>query len=321
MPASTALVAVGPSPWSADDVKASHAHAYKILMQFAAPKDISLTVRNTLWPGVPGLPDEVEGKVLQWVHKEPDGSWKYDTDDLHTLLAHGLKLIKGPRGEALHMRGAAREEAEAAVPRRTIDVPYMDGSLSRIQRWTVEPDPECIKTDARTAPRFKATLNRRLEDVDTPYKMWRNAMLPPSLVDNTIAAFNLRLDGKSRRTRKTTKGEVIRFFSYLPALALHPGTPVKKAWQRIPGAKDVGPPLSMGRHGMSQERFELFLGLAGKIYPLNQAEVDVNNPWRFSEMPVDVFNKHMDHRQPEWLQAVGARGAHRLCHLSKLGIV
>ena len=233
---------------------------YKIMTQFNSPKDINVTVGNSLWPGVPGLPDAVEGKVLQWANKEritlrinwleTDGTWKYDTDDLHTLLAHGLKLIKGPRGEALHLRGAARLEAEAAAPKRTIDVPYEDGAISKVQTWTVEPNPEAITVDVRTAPHFRATLNRRAEDIDTPYKMWRNAMLPPKLVDNLVANFNLRLDGKKRRTRKTTKGEVVRFLSYLPALSLHPGTPVKKAWQQITGAKAIGPPLSMGWGGM-----------------------------------------------------------------------
>ena len=297
----TAVVAVGPTPWSNADVLASL--EYKLLMQFSSPKDIYCTVGNSLWPGVADLPPEIQGRVLQWQNKErvqlrinwqePDGTWKYDTDDLHTLLAHGLKLIKGPRGEALHLRGAARAEAAAAATKRTIDVPYLEGALPKVQTWTVEPDPEAIVVDARTAPRFRATLNRRTEDVNTPYKMWRNAMLPPKLVDNMMAAFNLRLDGKSRRTRQTSKGEVVRFLSYMPALALHPGTPLKKAWQRVRGPKDVGPPLEMGIHGMSKERFETLLGLAGKVYPLNQAEVDTDNAWRFSEMPVDVFNEHM----------------------------
>ena len=91
---------------------------------------------------------------MQWVHKEPDGTWKYDTDDLHTLLAHGLKLVKGPRGEALHLRGAAREEAEAAAPKRTIDVPYVDGAVDRVQTWTVEPNPEAVTVDARAGSRI-----------------------------------------------------------------------------------------------------------------------------------------------------------------------
>ena len=80
--------------------------------------------------------------------------WKYDTDDLHTLLAHGLKLLKGPHGEALHLRGAAREEAEAAAPKRTIDVPYVDGAVDRVQTWTVEPNPEAVTVDARAGSRI-----------------------------------------------------------------------------------------------------------------------------------------------------------------------
>ena len=276
---------------------------YKILAQFNTPKDINVTVSNSLWPNIPGLPPTVIGKIIQWQHKEnktlrinwkeADGTYKYDTEFLAVLLAHDFKLTVGPRGEALHLRGIARIEAEAAVEKKTIDVPYMDGAVSKVQTWVIEPNPEAVTEDARTAPKFRATLNRPMEDVNTPYKMWRNAMLPPQLVENTVAAFNLRLDGKTRRTRKTTTGEVIRFFCYLPGLALHPGTPLKKAWQRTRGAKDVGPPLEMGRHGMSKNRFVLLLMLAGKIYPLNQADIDKDNPWRFSEMPVDVFNKHM----------------------------
>ena len=300
MPPSTALVGVGPTPWSKEDVLASR--EYKILVQFSSPKDINVTICNTLWPGVAGLPDFVKGKVLQWQNKEriqlrinwlePDGTWKYDTDDLHTLLAHGLKLLTGPRGEALHLRGAARVEEEAAAPKRTIEVTYTDGALEKVQTWTVEPNPEAVTIDARTAPRFRASLNRRKADVDTPYKMWRNAMLPPKIVDNTVAAFNLRLDGRWRRTRKTSTSEVIRFFSYLPALTIS-GVPMKDAWTQLPKQKDIGPPLSMGRHGMSKNRFEVLLGLAGKLYPLNQEEIDTENPWRFSEMPVDAMNAHM----------------------------
>ena len=152
MPGSTALVAVGPPPWSTEAVKASR--EYKLLVQFSSPKDINVTICNTLWPGVAGLPDFVKGKVLQWQNKEriqlrinwlePDGTWKYDTDDLHTLLAHGLKLLTGPRGEALHLRGAARVEEEAAAPKGTIEVTYTDGALEKVQTWTVEPNPEAV---------------------------------------------------------------------------------------------------------------------------------------------------------------------------------
>ena len=296
-----APVAVGPSPWSQAKVLASP--EYQLLMQFSTPKDINCKVDKSLWPNVAGLADQIIGKVLQWNNKErcslrinwqePDGTWNFDTDDLHTLLAHGLQLVSGPRGEALHLRGAARAAADAAVVKLTIDVSYQDGGLSKVQTWIVEPNPEAITVDARTEPRFRASINRRTEDINTPYKMWRNAMLPPKLLYNALTAFNLRLDGKTRVTRKTTIGEVVRFFSYLPALALMPGVPLRKAWQPVQGSKECAPPLAMGRHGLSAGRFTKLLELAGKIYPLNQAEVDTANPWRFSEMPVEVFNEHM----------------------------
>ena len=300
-PAATALVVAGPVPWSHPDVVASR--EYKILMQFSSPKDINVTVSKSMWPDVSNLPDLVVGKVMQWQNKqqillkiqwrEADGEWKFDTDLLHVLLAHGLKLVTGPRGEALHLRGAQRAEAEAATPKRTIDVPYTDGGLSKVQTWTVEPNPEAITVNAREAPRFRATINRRTEDIDTPFKMWKNAMMPPKIIDEMVSAFNLRLSGKNRESRKTTKGEVIRFICYMPALALHPGTPLRKAWKQIHQARDISPPLAMGRHGMGKNRFELLLGLAGKIYPLNQKDIDTDNPWRFSEMPVNAFNEHV----------------------------
>ena len=69
---------------------------YKIMTQFNSPKDINVTVGNSLWPGVPGLPDAVTGKVLQWANKEritlrinwlePDGTWKYDRADQERIV-------------------------------------------------------------------------------------------------------------------------------------------------------------------------------------------------------------------------------------------
>ena len=121
---------------------------------------------------------------VSWI--EADGTPVWDTDTLHVLLANDFKLLLGPRGEALHLRGAARIEEEARQTKTTIDVPYKDGALEKIQTWTVEPNPEAITEDARKEPRHRATLNRRSQDVDTPYKMWGNAMLPPALLDKVV---------------------------------------------------------------------------------------------------------------------------------------
>ena len=53
----------------------------------------------------------------------------------------------------LRLRGAAAREAAAAAPKEVIEVKYMDGAVERVQKWTVETDPEAIVNDARTSPR------------------------------------------------------------------------------------------------------------------------------------------------------------------------
>lgn len=147
-----------------------------------------------------------ETKLLKISWTESDGTAVWDSDTLHVLLANDFKLLRGPKGEALHLRGAAQlKKKRRSRTKRKISVPYKEGALEKVQVWTVEPNPEAISVDARKEPRHKASLNRRAQDVDTPYKMWRNAMLPPLLLDNVVKYFNLRLDGKSHKTRKTSK--------------------------------------------------------------------------------------------------------------------
>ena len=48
---------------------------------------------------------------ISWT--EADGTEKFDIDPLGQLLEHDLKLLKGPRGEALLLREVDRS---AAVP-------------------------------------------------------------------------------------------------------------------------------------------------------------------------------------------------------------
>ena len=57
------------------------------------------------------------------------------------MLEHDYNLLKGPRGEALLLRGAAAREAAAAAPKRTIDVKYM-ADARRQRRRSVFVDHE-----------------------------------------------------------------------------------------------------------------------------------------------------------------------------------
>ena len=301
VPAGTPPLPV-PEALSQSDVEAHI--VYKMLTQFSTPKDIKVSVSSSLWPKTPDLDPIIIGKVLQWQRTPPtcllkieweekDGTQMWDTETLHVLLAHDFKLLVGPNGEALRLHGAAARAQEAATPLRTIDVPYKQGAIDKVQTWAVQADPECIIDDARTRPRSVPTINRRAEDINTPFKMWRNAMLPPALVSNMFRYFNLRLDGLTRVNRKTTIGEIIRFLCAMGALALYPGVPLEKCWQQLPGAKQLFPPLSFGKYGLGKNRFFKLCQLAGELYPLNQVDVDTENEWRFCEMPVMVFNMHM----------------------------
>ena len=135
------------TPLSDEEVMATA--IYKILMQFDTPKGIEVSASNKLWPNLADLPDVMFGTVDQWTHKarmkikitwrEPDGTTAFENEDLHFLLLplHEFKLIKGPRGEALHLRGDARREHEAAQEKETIKITYMDGAVERVQVWTV----------------------------------------------------------------------------------------------------------------------------------------------------------------------------------------
>ena len=87
---------------------------YKILAQFNTPKDINVTVSNSLWPNIPGLPPTVIGKIIQWQHKEnktlrinwkeADGTYKYDTE----FLAYRRDSILGSLFAALAAHHAAQ---------------------------------------------------------------------------------------------------------------------------------------------------------------------------------------------------------------------
>ena len=103
---------------------------YKILAQFSTAKGISARVGKALWPQFNNLPEWIYGVIDQWVNKskmtlritwtEADGSTRYDVEDLHILCLplHTFELLKGPRGEALLLRGEAAREHEAAQPKR-----------------------------------------------------------------------------------------------------------------------------------------------------------------------------------------------------------
>lgn len=258
-----------------DDAGVKETVVYKLLMQFATPKGVTCSVGKALWPLLPDLADTVTGVVQQWINKgqmklriawmEADGEQAYDIEDLHMLLLPQMefKLLLGPKGEALHLRGAARVEHEAAQPKRTVSISYLAGAEERVQVWTYE-EPDAVRIDARTEPRDRAVLARNKEDISTPFEAWYNAAVSHEMFVNYELWFNDRLDGKTHDTRKTSRGELVRFCGYMGAMALYPGTPLRKMWQQVKGPKDIGPPMAMGQYGIGKNRFATLQKLAGQ---------------------------------------------------------
>ena len=105
--------------------------------------------------------------------------------------------------------------------------------------------------------------------------------------------FNAGLPGTNWETRKTTKGEVVRWLSYVIAICLE-SEPIDDLWRRSPEAKDIRPPAAYGDHGMSKNRFKKFRSLASEIWEEHDTEHwDPNDSWRFMRPPIDDYNDHI----------------------------
>ena len=116
-----------------------------------------------------------------------------------------------------------REEA-AEETREKVIIDYEDGGQPKQQVWEVLP-PDAITVDQRTEDFVEPKLNRANNTINTPYKMWQNAALPMNLVSKMVTYFNQRLDASKDDyyNRKTSAGEIIRFFGYMGALAIEKG--------------------------------------------------------------------------------------------------
>ena len=287
------------------DAQVEATREYALLTQLSTIGGITVSAGKALWPGIADVPDTVFGVIDQWVNKrsmtvritwtEADGEKRYDVEDLHILLLPQceFKLLKGSQGEALLLRGAARATYAAQQPKRKVSIKYTEGALEKEQVWEVEDDPEAITSDARTEDRYPPRLARRSDQITTPFDAWYNAAVPHAMLVKMEKFFNQRLDGQKHENRKTTLGELVRFMSYMGALSLQPGTPLREMWKQVPSPKDIFPPPAMGKYGLSKNRFLLLAKLAGEAYPLNETGMDATDPWRFSRMPVDMYNEHM----------------------------
>lgn len=298
------------TPLTDDQIDATE--AFKILSQFPTPKDICISVKGEYWERLPELRGKrLSGIILQWVKKtSPDRKLKVQWEDGHDVehldqLLHPdvdlqfLPYANGRPPPRLQGRAAIRElqaQQQAAVAPETVIVEYDDGSVRKQQVWTVL-QPTAVTVDQRTEEWQKPKLNRELKSLQSPYKMWVQAALPINMVLQLQRFMNQRLTGAKDdfKHRKTSPGEVIRFLSYMGALAIERGLPLDEMWRNSKLEKDLRQPPAFGDHGMSKNRFNHLRSLAAKMWDVS-AESESADPnadcWRWCRMPVDTFNEH-----------------------------
>jgi hypothetical protein len=139
------------------DAQVEATREYSLLTQLSTIGGIKVSAGKGLWPDIADVPDTVFGVINQWVNKrsmtikvtwtEANGEERYDVEDLHILLLPHceFKLLKGPQGEALLLRGAARADHQARQPKRKVIIKYTEGALEKEQVWEVEDDPEACR--------------------------------------------------------------------------------------------------------------------------------------------------------------------------------
>ena len=299
-------------PLTPDEVR--NTMAFKILAQFKTPKDIRISVKGEYWERLPELRGtRLEGTIAQWAKKtEPDYRlvvvWEdgRDTEHLDQLFHPDVELEFIPYADGkppprLTGRAAAREERRqdaAGDEKETVEIDYMDGSVSKTQVWTVER-PDAVTVDQRDQPWEKPVLNRTVANLNTPYNMWMRAALPINLVSKMVTMFNQRLSGgQGPEDRKTTAGEIIRFFSYMAALSVERSEPIDDMWRFTSTSRDLRPAPAFGDHGMTKNRFKRLRVLAGMLWDLKDEPTDGNyqydekDMWRWCRVPIDCFNEH-----------------------------
>ena len=278
----------------------------KILLQQKSVVGIRFSVDKSFFPALAGLPDRIVGQFTRFNAPKTELrfsiTWVDDqlTDVLSlrelllTIYNFRLENFANGKGPPV-LRGAVRREHERenAPVREPVQVVYMDGMIERVQVWH-HAEPEAINEDARTAPRYVTKINRPRHTINTPFKMYRNAMYPPKLMALRLQYHNQRLAG-NKADPKTTEGELFRLDGYKLAIGLHPGEAVEDMWRWRPHAADITPPPNMGMHGMSKDRFLRLHRLDGQLWTLGSEDQfsESADPWSYSLVAEVCFNEHM----------------------------
>ena len=186
--------------------------------------------------------------------------------------------------------------------------------------WKRHSEPSAIKEDARTEARFapKLVAGQQPKSIDEMFYH----MLPSSWLDLQLKYTNPLLHGNDAIGAKLDKGELLQWWGYSLTLALHPGIAIDKMWSREPSEEALLMPPSLGRHGMTLNRWKKIRS-ALRFGPDGEPDFD-RDVWCFVRPLVDAFNEHMAGCvHPGWLMGVDEsmcawRGAEGLRSLLKI---
>mmetsp|Transcript_49491 Transcript_49491/g.123045 ORF Transcript_49491/g.123045 Transcript_49491/m.123045 type:complete len:729 (+) Transcript_49491:264-2450(+) len=201
----------------------------------------------------------------------------------------------------LNIEAVGREEQKLSVA-------YTEGSQALVQVWDVH-GPQFVREDWRRGERFRmkpAKLSAAA--TNTVEKCLLSLALPMAFADDCTKWFNQRLPGgsseneKSPWKAKTTKGEILRFWGYMGAIALCPGESVEAMWRSVRQPGDIFPPPALGVHGLTKNRFEKLRHLQGMMFDVDETGLDPTDSYRYCRAPVEAFNYHRRNSIiPSWL--------------------
>ena len=115
-----------------------------------------------------------------------------------------------------------------------------------------------VKVDARPIAHARTTLKAAdPAHTKTGRDMFRKVMFPSRILQKMIRFCNQRLSGMSTTTddtsRHTNEGELLRFFGYKAAVALHQDSNARDLWRILPQPKDVKPPMALNVCSLTKE--------------------------------------------------------------------
>lgn len=169
------------------------------------------------------------------------------------------------------------------------------------QVWRLR-EPQYLKTDARTLPRSKPSLNRGDIELNSISDMC-TFLTPEDWWEQQVRYTNPKLLGNSRENAKLTVGELKRWWGISLGLSLHPGVPIEKAWAVTPTPDSFLPPMNMGRHGMTINRWKRIRSVLS-FGPCDEDSLR-GDAWAFVRPLVDNFNKcRAEKVNPGWLLGV-----------------